>query len=65
MLISSPTDYRQESKKKLPKFLFDYIDGGAATEATLSRNTLDFQSLRLRQRVLSGTLSQLVCLLWD
>lgn len=54
MLISSPTDYRQASKKKLPKFLFDYIDGGAGTESTLSRNTLDFQSLRLRQRVLSG-----------
>lgn len=54
MRISSPSDYRKASKKILPKFLFDYIDGGAATETTLSRNTLDFQSIRLRQRVLSG-----------
>ena len=29
MLISAPSDYRKAAERRLPRFLFDYIDGGA------------------------------------
>ena len=45
-------DYRRLAKKRLPQFLFDYIDGGANTEQTLAANSNDFANIQLRQRVL-------------
>jgi L-lactate dehydrogenase (cytochrome) len=45
-------DYRRLAAKRLPRFLFDYIDGGAGEEQTLAANRADFQAIRLRQRVL-------------
>jgi hypothetical protein len=32
MIISAPTDYREAAERRLPRFLFDCIDGGAVTE---------------------------------
>lgn len=52
MIISAPSDYREGARRKLPRFLFDYIDGGAGTETTLGRNTADLSGIALRQRVL-------------
>ncbi|WP_131781532.1 FMN-dependent L-lactate dehydrogenase LldD [Legionella gresilensis] len=52
MIISSALDYRIAAKRKLPRFLFDYIDGGAYTEQTLRANMADLQSILLKQRVL-------------
>lgn len=54
MIISSPGDYREAARRKLPPFLFHYIDGGAYAEQTLGRNVEDYQSVTLRQRVLGG-----------
>jgi L-lactate dehydrogenase (cytochrome) len=45
-------DYRRLAAKRLPRFLFDYVDGGAGEEQTLAANRADFRSYRLRQRVL-------------
>ncbi len=45
-------DYRDAARKRLPKVLFDYIDGGAYAEATLAANSADLAALTLRQRVL-------------
>lgn len=45
-------DYRRLAEQRLPRFLFDYIDGGANDELTLAANVADFQRLRLRQRVM-------------
>jgi L-lactate dehydrogenase (cytochrome) len=53
MIISSALDYRIAAKRKLPRFLFDYIDGGAYTEQTLRANMADLQSILLKQRVLT------------
>lgn len=50
--ISSISDYRAAAEKKLPRFLFDYIDGGADDEITLRENAEAFQHIALRQRVL-------------
>ncbi len=45
-------DYRELARRRLPRFLFEYIDGGAGAETTLRRNVADFQAVQLRQRVL-------------
>lgn len=45
-------DYRRLAQRRLPRFLFDYIDGGAGDERTLAANVADFAAVRLRQRVL-------------
>ncbi|MGA4495583.1 FMN-dependent L-lactate dehydrogenase LldD [Vreelandella venusta] len=52
MIISSPTDYRQAAKRRIPPFLFHYADGGAYAEHTLRRNVEDLAGVALRQRVL-------------
>jgi L-lactate dehydrogenase (cytochrome) len=52
MIISSGADYRAAARAKLPRFLFDYLDGGSYAEATLRDNVNDLASLHLRQRVL-------------
>ena len=49
---SSPDDYRECARRRLPRFLFDYLDGGAGTEVTLGANSRDLAAIRLRQRVL-------------
>ena len=54
MIISSPTDFNAAARRKLPRFLFDYLDGGAGAEMTLRRNLSDLSSIVLRQRVLTG-----------
>ena len=52
MIVSSTTDFREAARRKLPRFLFDYIDGGAYAERTLGRNVSDLADIALRQRVL-------------
>ena len=52
MIISAATDYRAAAQRKLPPFLFHYIDGGAYAEHTLRHNVEDLASIALRQRVL-------------
>ncbi|PBP98174.1 FMN-dependent L-lactate dehydrogenase LldD [Pseudomonas congelans] len=54
MIISSASDYRAVAKRKLPRFLFDYIDGGAYAEHTLRANSSDLSGISLRQRVLKN-----------
>jgi L-lactate dehydrogenase (cytochrome) len=53
MIISSPSDFRAAAERRLPRFLFDYIDGGANDERTLRRNSADLTKLNLVQRVLN------------
>ncbi|MGZ4223307.1 MAG: L-lactate dehydrogenase [Solirubrobacteraceae bacterium] len=45
-------DYRELARRKLPRQLFDYIDGGAYEEATLRANVGDLERLLLRQIVM-------------
>lgn len=58
MIISSSADYREAARRRLPPFLFHYIDGGAYAEQTLRRNVDDLAAVALRQRVLKD-MSQL------
>src|SRR5471032_2216274 len=54
MIISSASDYREAARRKLPRFLFDYIDGGAYAEHTLRANSADLTDIKLRQRILKN-----------
>jgi L-lactate dehydrogenase (cytochrome) len=54
MIISSASDYREAARRKLPRFLFDYIDGGAYAEHTLRANSADLTDISLRQRILKN-----------
>ena len=52
LLPASYGDFRRRAEARLPRFLFDYYDGGAGAEVTLRRNTADWEALSLRQKVL-------------
>lgn len=52
MKAAAAIDYRELARQRLPKFLFEYIDGGSYAEVTLGRNTEDLATIALRQRVL-------------
>ena len=45
-------DYRELARRRLPRQLFDYVDGGAYEEATLKANETDLERVLLRQRVM-------------
>jgi L-lactate dehydrogenase (cytochrome) len=44
-------DLRELSKKRVARAIFDYVDRGSYSEATLRANRADLESLALRQRV--------------
>ena len=45
-------DYRELARRRLPRQLFDYADGGAYEEGTLKANESDLSRVMLRQRVM-------------
>ena len=45
-------DLRRLASSRLPRFVFDFIDGGAEDEITLRRNRQDFERIELLPRVL-------------
>ena len=49
---ASVRDYRELARRRLPRQLFDYIDGGAYEESTLRANIEDLAAVGLRQRVM-------------
>lgn len=52
MIAASIPDFRELARRRLPHFLFEYIDGGSYSETTLRRNVEDLRDIALRQRVL-------------
>jgi L-lactate dehydrogenase (cytochrome) len=45
-------DYHRAAKRRLPKLLFDYVEGGSFGENTLRRNSEAMREVLLRQRVM-------------
>src|SRR3954452_24976311 len=45
-------DYRELARRRLPRQLFDYVDGGAYEEATMRANVSDLEQVLLRQVVM-------------
>lgn len=52
MILADIADYRKQARRKLPHFLFEYLDGGSFSQQTLHDNTRDLQAIKLHQRVL-------------
>ena len=52
MKIVNFNGFREAAQKRLPSFIFEYIDGGSYDEHTLRRNVDDFKAVTLRQKVL-------------
>lgn len=52
MTPASVGDFREAARRRLPRFLFEYIDGGSYAEVTLRNNVEDLAAIALRQRVL-------------
>jgi L-lactate dehydrogenase (cytochrome) len=50
--LISIADYREVARRRLPRIVFDYLEGGALDERTLRRNTSDLESIELQQRIL-------------
>jgi L-lactate dehydrogenase (cytochrome) len=53
MIIANIGDFREAARRRLPHFLFEYLDGGSYAEETLRRNVADLAGIALRQRVLA------------
>jgi (S)-mandelate dehydrogenase len=47
-------ELRQAARRRLPRAVFDFIDGGAEDERTLRENRAAFERVLLRRRVLAG-----------
>lgn len=50
--ITNIEDLRQLARRRVPRAIFYYADGGAYDEATLRANRADLDAIRLRQRVM-------------
>lgn len=48
----SVADLRNQAKKRIPKFAFDYLEGGCNDELNLRRNERDFDDILLRPQYL-------------
>jgi (S)-mandelate dehydrogenase len=48
-------DHRRHARRRLPRFVFDYVDGGADNEDCLRRNTADLAGLHLLPTALRDT----------
>jgi L-lactate dehydrogenase (cytochrome) len=55
---ASIDDYREFARRRLPRQIFDYIDGGAFGEATLAANRDDLHRIQFRQRVMRDVSSR-------
>ena len=51
-MIQSIDDLRKMAKRRIPRAIFDYADGGSYQERTLRANAADLDALTFRQRVM-------------
>jgi len=58
MIIANVHDMRDLARRRLPRALFDFIDGGAQDEVTMRRNREDFSRFTLVPRVLTDVSSR-------
>lgn len=47
-------DLREKSKKRIPKFAFEYLDGGCNDDVSIVRNTSDIREVQLQPRYLNN-----------
>jgi (S)-mandelate dehydrogenase len=54
-MLLNADDWRREARRRLPRFVFDYVDGAADDGHCLRRNRTDLDAITLRPRVLRDT----------
>jgi isopentenyl diphosphate isomerase/L-lactate dehydrogenase-like FMN-dependent dehydrogenase len=52
--INNVDELRDAARRRLPRLIFDFADGGAEDELTLRRNAADFKEIRFNPRILQG-----------
>ena len=52
MKAISVSDFRERARRRLPRFAFDFMDGGAGSEAGLRRNEAAFEGYFFQPRYL-------------
>jgi L-lactate dehydrogenase (cytochrome) len=52
MTFTNVEDFRELARRRIPRAIFEYGDGGSYNEVTLRANTTDLEDLRFRQRVM-------------
>lgn len=55
--LTAVSDYRLMAQKRLPRQLFDFLEGGAFEEVTIKKNNEDFQQIELKRQVLKDVSS--------
>ncbi|HEY5639167.1 MAG TPA: alpha-hydroxy-acid oxidizing protein, partial [Dehalococcoidia bacterium] len=50
--VASVSDLRRIARRRLPRGVFDYIDGAAEDEVTAARNAAAYRNVEFRPRVL-------------
>jgi (S)-mandelate dehydrogenase len=58
MVLLNVEDYRREARRRLPRFVFDYLDGGAEDEIALQENRKAFEQIKLTPRPLNDVSSR-------
>jgi len=51
-MILSTGDLRELARRRIPRAIFDYADGGSYDERTIQRNAADLDAMTFRQRVM-------------
>jgi L-lactate dehydrogenase (cytochrome) len=51
-VIQSIGDLRERARRRIPRAIFDYADGGSYEELTLRRNAADLDAISFQQRVM-------------
>jgi L-lactate dehydrogenase (cytochrome) len=51
-VILSTEDFRRLARRRIPRAIFDYADGGSYDERTIRRNAADLDAMSFRQRVM-------------
>jgi L-lactate dehydrogenase (cytochrome) len=51
-MILSVDDLRELARRRIPRAIFDYADGGSYDERTIRRNSADLDAMTFRQRVM-------------
>lgn len=50
----SVDDLREKARKRMPRFAFEYLDGGCNEDVSLARNTSDIREVQLQPRYLQN-----------
>src|SRR5260370_39370402 len=53
-MILNIEDLRELAKRRIPRAIFGYADGGSYDERTMRRNAADLDAMAFRQRVMVG-----------